>query len=309
MNFWKPLIRQEPSRDFCVGVHATVAPERPVAAHVFNPIQVNLGDQHLFLVVRGLGDDLPKGIGDKRSAPEFQALARRFIAANVSRLEAHPVGDGDINSVSNGVCALDSAPRVVLRVPVLRLLGRVPANGRRIEKNIRALQRCKPSTLGIPLVPAHQRSKFAEIGFERLKSQIARREIELFVIQRVVRDVHLAVDANQFSAAVDHGRSVVINAGRTTLEQRSNNRDVQFAGGFAKALSCWAGNRLRQIEQRNVLSLAEILRQKEFGQADNLRAPAGGVANVRNRPLQILLRLRRAGHLHDANVKIALDQA
>ena len=45
----------KPLRDVAsVGVHAAVAPEGPVAAHVFHPLQVDFGDEHFFLVVRGL---------------------------------------------------------------------------------------------------------------------------------------------------------------------------------------------------------------------------------------------------------------
>ena len=61
------------------------------------------------------------------------------------------------------------------------------------------------------------------------------------------------------------------------------------------------GNRLGQVEERDVFALAEILRLKQLGQADELGALAGGIANVCDRALQILLRLGRARHLHDAD--------
>ena len=168
------------------------------------------------------GDDLPKGIGDERSAPELQAFAGSFVAANIAGLEADAIRHGDINAIGDGVRALNGAPRIVLRLAVLRLLVGMPADRRRIEEHVRALQRRQPCALGIPLVPADQRAELAEVGLEGLEAQIAGREVELLVVERIVGDVHLAIDAVELAAAVDDGRSVVIDAGRAPLEQRSD---------------------------------------------------------------------------------------
>ena len=48
-----------------VGVDAPVAEKRPVAAGVFEEFGVDFGDEDLFLIVRGLGDDPAEGVGDK----------------------------------------------------------------------------------------------------------------------------------------------------------------------------------------------------------------------------------------------------
>ncbi len=46
------------------------------------------------------------------------------------------------------------------------------------------------------------------------------------------------------------------------------------ASGCRKIFSSRPGNRFGQIEQRMIFSLAEILRLKKFGQADDFRAPS-----------------------------------
>src|SRR5208282_5199587 len=111
----------------------------------------------------------------------------------------------------------------------------------------------------IPLVPTDERPEFAEIGVESLKSKVARGEVELFVVKRVIRNVHLTIDALQLACAIDHSRSVVINTGSAALEQRSDNRNLQLTGDFAEALGRRAGNRLGQIKQRYVFTLTEVL--------------------------------------------------
>ena len=96
---------------------------------------------------------------------------------------------------------LDGLPGVVLRRAELVFLGRVPADGSGIEEHLRALQRGEPRALGIPLVPAHERADAAKAGVHGLKAQVARREVVLLVVERVVGDVHLAIDAGDAPSA------------------------------------------------------------------------------------------------------------
>src|SRR5262249_38699656 len=98
--------------------------------------------------------------------PEFQAFALGAIAANVAKLMSHAVDHADKNSVRDGMSALNGAPGVMLREPEFGLLIRVPANGRRIKKDVGALQRGEARALGIPLIPTDQSAHAAIIGVE-----------------------------------------------------------------------------------------------------------------------------------------------
>ena len=95
-----------------VGVDAAVAQERPVAARLFNQRPIDLAEQDLFGIVRGLGDDAAEGIGQKAAAPELEARPGGAIAQNVAVLEAHAVHGRHIDAVGDGVGALDGLPRV-----------------------------------------------------------------------------------------------------------------------------------------------------------------------------------------------------
>src|SRR5262249_30525896 len=136
-----------------------------------------------------------KGIAEKRAAPEVQPRAGRLIAANVAGLVADPIHDSDKHAVGNAVRTLDSAPGIMLRYAILFFLCGVPSDCSRVEKNVCTLKRRKPRTLGIPLVPANQCAYLSKAGVKCFETEIARSEIEFLVVEGIVRDVHLAIDA------------------------------------------------------------------------------------------------------------------
>ncbi len=147
----------------------------------------------------GLGDDPAERVGQKRASPEFQAAAGRpFVADAVDGRHVDAVGDR--------VRPLDGLPGAGLGRAELGFLGRMPADRRGIEEDLRALEGREPGGLGIPLVPADQSAESGKRRVERLKAEVAGREVVLLVVERVVGDVHLAVD----------GRASVPSASRTT---------------------------------------------------------------------------------------------
>src|ERR1700733_2531215 len=58
-----------------IRVNPAVAQERPVAANIFQSLQIDISHQDFFTIVRGFGQHAPERIAEKRSAPEFQSLA------------------------------------------------------------------------------------------------------------------------------------------------------------------------------------------------------------------------------------------
>ena len=189
------------------------------------------------------------------------------------------VHDGDVDAVRDGVPALDGAPGVALGVAVLRLLLRMPADRGRVEEHDRALQGGEARALRVPLVPADERSDPALLRVEGAEAEVARREVELLVEGGVVRDVHLAVGADDLAGGVDDGGAVVIEAGRAPLEDRRHHDDARLAG--------------------RVLLLAEVGRAVELGQADDLGPGGGGGGYSRGRLAQVLGGLARHRHLDE----------
>ena len=58
--------------DAGVGVDAAVAEEGPVLAGDFDEFGVEVGDEDLFFVVGGLGEDAAEGVGDEGATPKFE---------------------------------------------------------------------------------------------------------------------------------------------------------------------------------------------------------------------------------------------
>src|ERR1700743_1971321 len=105
---------------------------------------------------------------------------------------SHTVDHAHKYAISDGMCALNGAPCVMLHHAEFCFLVRMPADCRRIEKNICALQRGEPRAFRIPLVPTDESSHAAIFSIKSLETEIARSEIIFLVIKRVVRDVHFA---------------------------------------------------------------------------------------------------------------------
>ena len=74
------------------------------------------------------------------------------------------------------------------------------------------LQGGEAGRFGIPLVPANADADFPAAGLPGAKTQVAGRKVKFFVIERVVRNVHLAVEAEQAAVGIDDGGGVVIDA-------------------------------------------------------------------------------------------------
>ena len=205
----------------------------------------------------------------------------------------HAVHRGHIDAVGDGMRALDGPPCVVLRGAKLVFLRRVPADGRGIKQHLRALQRREPRAFGIPLIPADQRAHAAKRRVHGLKAKIARRKVILLVIERIVGDVHLAVDAGDVAIGIQRDRGVVIKPRRAPLKQRRDDRHVQLARQPRPASRGRPRNRLGQIEQLQVFALAKVLRAEELRQADDLRAQPRGLADVVDRGGEVRLRVQR----------------
>src|SRR5260370_4016567 len=105
----------------------------------------------------------------------------------------------------------------------------VPDDRGGIEKNVRALQRGQACAFRIPLVPAHQRAHASIFRIKSLEAEIAGREVELFVVKRIVGDVHLAIDALESALGIKNRLAVLLETCRTPVENRSPDSNFAFA--------------------------------------------------------------------------------
>ncbi len=152
----------------------------------------------------------------------------------------------------------------------------MPADRGWIKQNLRALQSGQARRFRIPLIPANAHANFAKLRLPRFEAGIARCEIKFFVIERVIRNVHLAIDAEHLPVSINDGRGVMIKAGRSFFEKRCDDDNAMRLRDGAKRFGTRPRNGLRQLEIFVIFALAEILRAIELLRANNLRAAFGG---------------------------------
>src|SRR6267154_1830605 len=209
------LFVAEPAiEDWLIGVDAAVTEKRPVAASFFALGGIAFDDQDFFLVVGGFGDDLAKRIGNKRISPEFQSGVAFLRFAFVS----NAIDYRGIDAVGDGVAALNGFPGVKLRGAELRFLVRMPGNAGGIENHVRAAERGEARAFRVPLVPADLDGDARVLGIEIRKAEVAGSEVKLFVIERIVGDMHFAVFAEERTVGIKDGAGIVIDAGGAALE-------------------------------------------------------------------------------------------
>lgn len=177
------------------------------------------------------------------------------------------------------MCPLDRLPCIQLRGSILSLLRWMPPDRGRIEEDGGACEGREPSTLRIPLIPADQSSYTPESSIEIEKARIARREVKLLEIQRVIGNVHLAIDPEHTAVGIDHCRGIVIQPRRAPFEQRRDHRYACLSGSAPDGFSGRTRNRLSKIEEFGILFTAKILRTEKFLQADDLRSFCCGFVN------------------------------
>src|SRR5205823_11161735 len=116
----------------------------------------------------------------------------------------------------------------------------------------------------IPLVPASADADLTLRCGPRLKSEIARREIEFLVIKWIIGNVHLAIFSEQFSVVVDDCRGVVIYACAPFLENRRDDYDAILPRDVSQCRCRSTGNFFGECEVFVIFRLAKILRPEKL---------------------------------------------
>src|SRR6185437_15596856 len=204
--------------------------------------------------------------------------------------------------------ALDGAPGSVLRCAEFLLFSGMPSNSGGIKKNGRALERRQPRAFRIPLVPAHERADAAYFGVKGAKAEIAGSEVVLFVVERIVWDVHFAVKAAKCAIGVKKSCRVVIDTCRTLFEERGNQDNLELFCQIREFLCRRPGNGFCKIEQGSIFALAEILSLKKFRKADDLGPARGSLTHEIHGPRQVFGGIRRCRHLHQSDLKFLQSQ-
>ena len=132
------------------------------------------------------------------------------------------------------------------------------------------------------------------------KAEVSRSEIEFFIVEGIIRDVHFSILAQQLPFVINHHRRVVVDAGRAFLKERGHDDHLQLGCQLAQDLCGGSGNRFSKVEENNVFLLAEVVRAKQLLQADNLSTLGGCLTDLSHSLLKILTWIAGAAHLNQA---------
>ena len=196
-------------------IDATVAKERPPTAHILAMSKVYINNYALLLIGCRAIEHFALRTYYHRRTPELYSLS---LSARV-RFEAYTVDRNDWQSVGNGMSTLHSCPSLALALLLFVWVIGGLTYGCRINQEFCTLQSHKACSLGIPLVPAYEHAKLAHAGLNRMKTEVARCEIEFLIETRVIRNVHLTILSRYSAILFHHHRGIVINTRSTTLEQ------------------------------------------------------------------------------------------
>src|SRR5881296_1866233 len=125
------LLVEQALGDRRVSVDAAVAEEGPVTPHLLLVGEVALDDEEVLGGARGFGEHHAEGIAHERRAPELEAAVGRALVPDA-------VHGRHVDAVGDRVRALHGLPGGHLRLAVVGLLARVPADGGRVEEDVGA---------------------------------------------------------------------------------------------------------------------------------------------------------------------------
>ena len=132
-----------------------------------------------------------------------------------------------------------------------------------------------------------------------MEAQVARCEIKLFVIQRVVGNVHLSVTTRFASIRIEDHGCIVVDTRGATLKERSDDDHAVFLGGRRNDVARWTRNGFRQRELIMILALARILAGEQLLKANDVSTSLRGLFDLGLGDAQIRRLVRFTCHLHE----------
>ena len=153
------------------------------------------------------------------------------------------------------------------------------------KSDLGALERGDARALRVPLRPSRRACRWGRRRSSwAWKAQVAGGEVKLLVVERIVGDVHLAIDrcdvVGLVGCVIENGGSVVVQPRCAALEEARNHHEVVFADDLAQRSGGRAGDGLGCCEAGVVFARAEVLRAEELRQAEQFSPAKRGFADA-----------------------------
>ena len=112
--------------------------------------------------------------------------------------------------------------------------------------------------------------------------------------------MHFPVEPEQAAVGIEHDRRVVVDPGGAAFEERSDDYRAGLLREAAQLFAGGTGNRLGEVEELGVFTLAEIGRAEELLQTHDLGPGSRRLLDAGDSLVQVGLGLGRTTHLHKA---------
>ena len=156
---------------------------------------------------------------------------------------------------------------------------RFATDGRGIKDHLGSVEGKATRDLGEPLIPADADAHAAHRGGERDVTGVAGAEVVLLAVAGSVRDVALAVHAENFTVDIDDGTRVE-EVVAVAFVETDREHDPQFTGQPAEVLDRrMTGQGSGPFEMLGALVLAEVSVVEQLGQQDESGTARMGFAN------------------------------
>ncbi len=266
-------------------------------------MEIDIDDEVLWFGLRSLSEEFALRTRHKAGAPELNAAR---LSAGIG-LMPYSIDGNDRKTVGYGMTALDELPGIALTGLFLRRITALIADGRGIDEDVGTSECHQTCALGIPLIPTDLHAKLTNAGRDGVETEIARREIELLIIGRVIGDVHLTMNACDAAVTLEYNSGIVIEAWSTTLEETGDENNVMLTCQGTKEIGGRTWDGLCKVEVIDGFDLAEVGCIVEFLQYDELGTMSDNVSDGGSDAGFVLFDVRRTGLLDEGCFHKTID--
>lgn len=275
-------------RDLSVGIDSSIPQKGPMGSRDIDSRQITSGNDQFLRVMAGAMQDVATWIRYKRGTPKLQTA-----------LQSNSISGSDVNAVGDRMSSHGYLPGTVLRPALFLALGRDPTDGCWVQQNLGPAKCEQSGCFGIPLIPTDADSQAPEFGLGHSESQISGRKVKLFVVQRVVGNVHLAILSDHFTVGVKSDGRIMIKTMRSPFEDRTGDHDPVLFGSALQLDAGRPGDLLGQIKVGMIFCLTRVRRVEDLLQANDVRATLGGFRDPLESFIDVSLFVLNATHLNE----------
>jgi hypothetical protein len=238
-------------------------------------MEIDVNDEVLGFCLRGFGKEFALGTRHEAGAPELDAIG---LSAGIG-LMSYPIHSHDGEAVGHGMTPLHELPSLALALLFVRRIAALIAYGGGIDEDVGASEGHQTCSFGVPLIPADLHAEVAHGGLDGLETEVARSEVELLVVGRVIGNMHLAMDTGDGAISLEDNSCIVVKPRCPAFEEAGDEYNAMLTRKGAEELGRRTRNGFGKVEVIDGLHLTEIGRVVELLKHNELSSTRGYIGD------------------------------